>query len=66
MMGHQTNAVTRALRMVDAGMTAYAAAKKTRIALSTIYRALKRREQQPVDTVEAALDRLARLRSARR
>lgn len=38
----QSPEVTRALRLIDKGMTAYAAAKKTGIALSTIYRALKR------------------------
>jgi transposase len=33
------------MRLVAKGMTAYAAAKKTGIALSTIYRALKRHGQ---------------------
>lgn len=42
--GHRsTPAVERALKLVDGGATAYAAAKKTGIALSTIYRALRRR-----------------------
>jgi len=44
-MGYQTAAVTKALRLVAGGMTAYAAAKKTGIALSTIYRALKRQRE---------------------
>jgi len=38
----QSPAVTRALSLVAKGSTAYAAAKKTGIALSTIYRAIKR------------------------
>lgn len=32
----------KALRLIDKGMTPYAAAKKVGIALSTIYRAVKR------------------------
>src|SRR5678815_2060618 len=36
-MGHQTAAVTKALRLVAGGLTPYAAAKKVGIALSTIY-----------------------------
>lgn len=60
-MGRQTRAVDRALAMVDAGRTAYAAAKETGIALSTIYRAISRR-RSTADPVTAALDRLARLR----
>lgn len=43
MAGRQSAETTRALRMVDKGMTAYAAAKKVGIDLRTIYRALKRR-----------------------
>jgi len=42
MAARQSAAVDRALRLVAKGMTAYAAAKQTGIALSTIYRALKR------------------------
>ncbi len=42
MSARQSAEVTRALRLIDKGATAYAAAKKTGIALSTIYRALKR------------------------
>lgn len=44
-MGHQTPSVTKALRLVDSGMSGYAAARKTGIALSTIYRALARRKR---------------------
>ena len=43
MPARQSAEVTRAIAMVAKGMTAYAAAKKTGIALSTIYRAIKRR-----------------------
>ena len=43
MATRQSPEVTRALRLVDNGSTAYAAAKKCKIALSTIYRALRRR-----------------------
>jgi transposase len=39
-------ATERALKLVAKGMTAYAAAKKTGIALSTIYRALKREREK--------------------
>lgn len=42
MSGRQSEVVTKALALVAKGMTPYAAAKKTGIALSTIYRALKR------------------------
>jgi len=42
MTARQSSEVTKALLLVAGGMTAYAAAKKTGIALSTIYRALKR------------------------
>lgn len=38
----QSPEVNRALKLVAKGMTPYAAAKKVGIALSTIYRALKR------------------------
>lgn len=40
----QSAEVTKALRLVARGMTPYAAAKKVGIALSTIYRALKRQK----------------------
>ena len=42
MAARQSSAVDKALKLIANGMTAYAAAKKTGIALSTIYRALKR------------------------
>ena len=45
MGAHQSKEVDRALKLVAKGMTAYAAAKKTGIALSTIYRALKRQRE---------------------
>jgi hypothetical protein len=63
-MGTQTRRVDRALVLVDSGKTAYAAAKATGIALSTIYRALarRRRAEEKADPVGAALARLARLR----
>ena len=46
MSARQSAEVSRALRLVAKGMTAYAAAKKTNIALSTIYRAIKRIRQR--------------------
>jgi DNA invertase Pin-like site-specific DNA recombinase len=42
MSGRPSAATEKALKLVKGGSTAYAAAKKTGIALSTIYRALKR------------------------
>ena len=42
MSARQSAAVDKALALVAKGLTAYAAAKRTGIALSTIYRALKR------------------------
>lgn len=42
MSGRQSDAVTKALALVRKGMTPYAAAKRVGIALSTIYRAIKR------------------------
>ena len=39
-------ATERALKHVAKGMTAYAAAKKEGLALSTVYRALKRAKPQ--------------------
>lgn len=47
MAARQSAEVERALKLVAKGMTAYAAAKKTGIALSTIYRALKRQQSKP-------------------
>lgn len=46
MSGKQSAAVDRALKLVAKGWTAYAAAKKEGIALSTIYRAIKRQREQ--------------------
>lgn len=40
MSGRPSAATERALKLVEKGMTPYAAAKKVGIALSTIYRAL--------------------------
>ena len=48
MTARQSSAVDRALRRIDRGATAYAAAKKEGIALSTIYRALKRLRERKV------------------
>lgn len=44
MAGRQSAAVDRALKLIARGMTPYAAAKRVGIALSTIYRAIKRRQ----------------------
>ncbi len=46
MSARQSAEVTKALRLVAKGMTAYAAAKRTGIALSTIYRAIKRQQER--------------------
>jgi transposase len=46
MTARQSAATERALKLVAKGWTAYAAAKKEGIALSTIYRALKRIKEQ--------------------
>lgn len=46
MSGRPSAATERALKLIAKGMTPYAAAKKVGIALSTIYRALKRRGPQ--------------------
>lgn len=45
MAGRQSSAVDRALKRIAKGSTAYAAAKAEGLALSTIYRALKRLKQ---------------------
>ena len=42
MSARQSAATDKALALVAKGLTPYAAAKRTGIALSTIYRALKR------------------------
>lgn len=66
-MGSQTRRVDRALQLVYAGSTPYAAAKTTGIALSTIYRAIdRRRRASESDPVGAALERLMRLRATAR
>lgn len=44
MSGRPSAATEKALALVAKGMTAYAAAKKTGIALSTIYRALAKKK----------------------
>ena len=46
MSGRPSAATEKALALVAKGMTAYAAAKKVGIALSTIYRALKQRRKK--------------------
>lgn len=45
MSARQSAEVTRALKLIARGSTAYAAAKKTGIALSTIYRAQARQRK---------------------
>ena len=47
MAGRQSAEVEKALRLVRQGLTPYAAARKVGIALSTIYRALKRERATP-------------------
>ena len=47
MSGRQSAMVDKAMRLVAQGSTAYAAAKKTGIALSTIYRAIRRQRARP-------------------
>lgn len=46
MSGKPSGDTERALKLVAKGMTPYAAAKKTGIALSTIYRAIKREKEK--------------------
>jgi transposase len=46
MTGKVSGATERALKRIAKGLTAYAAAKKEGIALSTIYRALKRAKEK--------------------
>lgn len=43
MSGRPSAATEQALKLVSKGLTPYAAAKKVGIALSTIYRALKKK-----------------------
>jgi hypothetical protein len=53
MNARQSSATDRALKLVAKGWTAYAAAKKHGLALSTIYRALKRaREEKTNDAIK--------------
>ena len=44
MSGRPSAATEKALKLVEKGLTPYAAAKKVGIALSTIYRALGRKK----------------------
>lgn len=53
MTGKTSAATERALRLILKGWTPYAAAKKEGIALSTIYRALKREQNK----IQANTDR---------
>jgi transposase len=46
MTGQVSGKTERALKLVLKGWTAYAAAKKTGISLSTIYRALRREKEK--------------------
>jgi transposase len=46
MSRRQSAAVDKALKLVAKGLTPYAAAKKMGLALSTIYRAVKRQQSQ--------------------
>jgi hypothetical protein len=46
MSARQSSAVDKALRLIARGFTPYRAAKKTGIALSTIYRAVKRERER--------------------
>jgi len=43
--GRPSAATEKALKLIERGMTPYAAAKKVGIALSTIYRALAKKKQ---------------------
>lgn len=46
MSGRPSAATEKALRLVSKGLTPYAAAKKVGIALSTIYRAVKKQRNK--------------------
>jgi transposase len=46
MTARQSVEVAEALKLVKSGITPYAAAKRTGIALSTIYRAIKRHKDK--------------------
>lgn len=52
MTARQSAAVDQALALVASGLPAYAAAKRTGIALSTIYRALARLRRMPQERSE--------------
>lgn len=47
MAGKQNPAVQEALRLIDGGMSAYAAAKQVGAVQASVYSALKRREVSP-------------------
>lgn len=55
MTGQVSGKTEKALRLVAKGMTPYAAAKKTGIALSTIYRAIKRQKRPPTESTADTL-----------
>lgn len=52
MTSRQSAATERAINLVSKGWTAYAAAKKEGLALSTIYRALKRIRQSELKAIK--------------
>jgi transposase len=69
MSAKQSSDTDKALKLVKGGMTPYAAAKKVGIALSTIYRAVKRhvevekkRRSKAADEIERLLAENAELR----
>jgi len=47
MSARQSAAVDQAIKLIKGGMTPYAAAKKVKIALTTVYRACKRHGIKP-------------------
>lgn len=49
MSGRRSVATEKALKLVEKGLTPYAAAKKVGIALSTIYRALAKKKLATID-----------------
>jgi len=57
MSARQSSAVDKALRLVAGGMTAYAAARKVSIALSTIYRALARQRREGMNNITGKMVR---------
>lgn len=54
MAARESAATVRALALIERGWTAYKAAKHVGIALSTIYRALKRRRERETSDHQAA------------